>query len=265
MNTNSTELRASRKTSGNQKTLSVVIPIYNEVNTWRELLARILAVDLAGIALQIVMVDDCSTDGTREQLQQFDREAARRTDATFRILYHQENLGKGAALRTAFAAASGDFVIIQDADLEYDPADYPSLLEPLLAGRADVVYGSRFHHGRPAGCAVSNYFANRFLTALSNIATGLGLTDMETCYKVFRREIIQAVNIEQNRFGFEPEITARIAAMGARVLELPIRYAARTRKEGKKIGWRDGLKAIWCILKYAAAAKPARVKKQPLP
>ncbi len=256
-----TDPNAMQYAAGGRKTLSVVIPVYNELDTWRQLLARVLNVNLPGMALQVVIVDDCSTDGTRRQLEQFERDAPRQSGAAFKVLYHQVNRGKGAALRTGFAAATGDIVIIQDADLEYDPNDYSALLEPILAGRADVVYGSRFHSGRPAGCRLANYFANRFLTCLSNMATGLKLTDMETCYKVFRREIIRAVDIEQNRFGFEPEITAKIAAAGARVAEVPISYAGRTREEGKKIGWRDGLKAVWCILKYAGAAKPIRVKK----
>lgn len=250
-----------QNTSGGQKTLSVVIPVYNEFDTWRELLTRVLAVDLSGMELQVVMVDDCSTDGTKGQLEQFEREAVGRTDAAFRILYHEVNQGKGASLRTGFAAATGDVVIIQDADLEYDPNDYPTLLKPILEGQADVVYGSRFRRGKPSDCYLSNYLANRFLTGLSNLATGQGLTDMETCYKVFRREIIQSVDIEQNRFGFEPEITAKITAMGVRVVELPISYIGRSHEEGKKIGWRDGLKAMWCILKYAIVAKRARKKK----
>jgi len=255
-----TDRQPSPGATGRRK-LSVVIPVYNELNTWRELLDRILAVDLSGVSLQIVMVDDFSTDGTRRQLEQFEQSSAGRTDADFKLLYHKSNRGKGAALRTGFAAATGDVVIIQDADLEYDPNDYPALLQPILAGRADVVYGSRFRYGKPNGCYLANYLANRFLTGMSNMATGLDLTDMETCYKVFRREVIQSVDIEQNRFGFEPEITAKVAAMGARVIEVPISYIARTHDEGKKIGWKDGLKAVWCILKYAVTARLAGRKK----
>jgi len=167
-----------------------------------------------------------------------------------KVLFHDRNRGKGAALRTGLAAADGDVVVVQDADLEYDPQDYPRLLAPILEGRAEVVYGSRFAAGRPAGSLLSSYLANRFLTALSNLTTGLGLTDMETCYKVIRREVLAGIRIEQDRFGFEPEITAKIARWGAKVVEVPISYQGRTHKEGKKIGWKDGLKAIWCILKY---------------
>jgi glycosyltransferase involved in cell wall biosynthesis len=170
------------------------------------------------------------------------------------VLFHDRNRGKGAALRTGFAAAEGDFIIVQDADLEYDPAEYPRLLQPLLAGQADVVYGNRFGKGRAKGYP-GNYLANRFLTCLSNLTTGLRLTDMETCYKVFRREVLQSVRLEQDRFGFEPEITAKLAASGVRVMEVPISYNARTHQEGKKIGWKDGLKATWCILKYGLPAR----------
>ncbi len=164
-------------------------------------------------------------------------------------MFHQRNQGKGAALRTGFRSADGQVVLIQDADLEYDPSDYPALLEPILGGRADVVYGSRFSEGRRGGCW-RNYAANRFLTWLSNRTTGLGLTDMETCYKVFRKDVLDRIEIEQDRFGFEPEVTAKVGRLGVRVAEVPIRYESRTREQGKKIGWKDGLKAVWCILKY---------------
>jgi len=227
------------------KTLSIVIPVYNECDTWRELLARVEAVDLGEVAQQIILVDDCSTDGTRGQLEQF---AAERPDAV--VKFHEVNQGKGAALRTGFQAATGDFVVIQDADLEYDPGDFPALLEPLLAGRADVVYGSRFLNKPREKGYLSNYLANRFLTALSNLFTGLKLTDMETCYKMFKRELLQSLPLEQDRFGFEPEVTARLAAANAKVIEAPISYAPRTSEEGKKIGFSDGLNAIRCIFKY---------------
>ncbi|MGA2266481.1 MAG: glycosyltransferase family 2 protein [Phycisphaerae bacterium] len=242
-------------------TLTVVIPIYNEHDTWREILARVEAVELP-CARQIVLVDDCSRDGTREQLQDYARQVAggvgavgQKTPAAVKVLFHEVNQGKGAALRTGFAAADGDIVVVQDADLEYDPADYPKLLAPLLAGQAEVVYGSRFAAAGAAKGAWQNYLANRFLTGLSNLTTGLGLTDMETCYKMFRRQIIQSIRLEQNRFGFEPEVTAKVARAGVRVVEVPINYRARSKEEGKKIGWRDGFKAIWCILKYGLGYK----------
>ncbi len=234
------------------KTLSIVIPIYNERKTWRELLARVEAVDLGGLRRQLILVDDCSTDGTRGELEAF---AAERPDVIVR--YHSVNAGKGAALRTGLAAATGEFVVVQDADLEYDPADFPALLEPLLAGEADAVYGSRFLIRPPRVGAWKNYLANRLLTALSNLTTGLRLSDMETCYKMFRREAIAGVGLEQDRFGFEPEITAKLAGGGARVVERPIRYTPRTAREGKKIGLRDGLEAIWCILKYRPSRRRA--------
>ena len=169
------------------------------------------------------------------------------------MIFHDRNRGKGAALRTGFAAADGQIVIIQDADLEYDPRDYPRLLEPIIQRRAEVVYGSRFLLGRPNGY-LKNYLANRLLTGLSNLATGQKLTDMETCYKVFRRDVLQRVSLEQDRFGFEPEITAKLARLGADIHEVPISYNARRHGQGKKIGWLDGLKAIWCIFKYSRLA-----------
>ena len=236
--------------------LSVVIPVYNELDTWRDLLSRVEGVDLRGMGRQIILVDDGSTDGTREQLEEFARQCSERPGsaaaggADRQVIFHARNQGKGAALRTGFAAAAGDIVIVQDADLEYDPDDYPRVLEPILQGRADVVYGSRFPAGGSRKGYLKNYLANKFLTWLSNATTGLKLTDMETCYKAFRREVIQGVRLEQNRFGFEPEVTAKVAKLGARVCEVPISYSARTHTEGKKIGWKDGVKAIWCILKY---------------
>ena len=240
--------------------LCVVIPVYNERDTWRALLARVESAELPGCRKRIILVDDASTDGTRAQLEELASRVrgqnAHDGDAVneIKVLFHERNRGKGAALRTGFAAAEGDFVIVQDADLEYDPADYPTLLQPLLAERADVVYGNRFSEGRPKGY-FRNYLANRFLTCLSNLTTGLKLTDMETCYKVFRREVLESVRLEQDRFGFEPEITAKVARLGVRIVETPIRYNARTRQEGKKIGWKDGIKAIWCILKYGLTAR----------
>lgn len=233
-------------------TLSVVIPIYNERDTWRQLVRRVCEVTLPGIHMQLVLVDDASTDGTREQIQQFQREVSARPGGatTFVFLYHPANRGKGAGLRTGFAAATGEFVIVQDADLEYDPTQYPEVLAPLLEGRTKVVYGSRFTAGKPPHAAWLTYLANRFLTTLSNFTTGLGLSDMETCYKAYAREVLASVTIEQDRFGFEPEITAKVAAMGLRVTEVPIRYVGRTKAQGKKIGFKDGLNAIGCIWKY---------------
>jgi len=247
-------LLASRRGGPADWTLSVVIPIYNERDTWRELLDRVRAVKLPGFRKQIILVDDGSTDGTQEQLAAggFAAENPHKPQATeVKVLFHDRNRGKGAALRTGFAAATGDVVIIQDADLEYDPNDYPRLLEPILQGRADVVYGSRFLSGRPPEGYLRNYLANKFLTGLSNATTGLKLTDMETCYKLFRRRVLLQIDLEQDRFGFEPEITARLARLGVKVHEVPISYAGRGHAEGKKIGWKDGLKAIWCIFKYA--------------
>jgi glycosyltransferase involved in cell wall biosynthesis len=231
-------------------TLSIVIPIYNERDTWQKLVQRVEAVDLGAVKRQLVLVDDCSSDGTRAQLEEF---AASRPDAV--VKFHPVNAGKGAALRTGFASATGDFVIDQDADLEYDPADYPALLEPLLAGQADVVFGSRFLVKPKEKGYAQNYLANKILTWLSNLTTGLHLTDMETCYKVFRREVLGRLKLEQDRFGFEPEVTAKLAALGVRIVERPIRYAPRTVAEGKKIKLKDGFNAIKCIWKYRPKKK----------
>lgn len=223
--------------------LSVVIPCYNERATLRAVIEAVRAVP--GLEKEIVVVDDCSTDGTRELIES---ELAPLVD---HVVLHPRNRGKGAALRSGFRQATGDFIIVQDADLEYDPLDYPRLLAPLLAGRADVVFGSRFAGGEAHRVL---YFwhsiGNRLLTALSNAFTNLNLTDMECCYKAFRREVLQGLVLEEERFGFEPEITARIARRHLRIYEVGVSYAGRTYAEGKKIGMKDGFRAVYAIIKY---------------
>jgi glycosyltransferase involved in cell wall biosynthesis len=224
--------------------LSVVMPVYNERATLRQAVERVLAVPLE---LELLCVDDGSQDGSREILAEFQKEYRQ-----LQVLLQPRNLGKGAALRRGIREATGDFVIIQDADLEYDPADYKLLLDPLTQGKADVVYGSRFLGSAPHRVL---YFwhsvGNHLLTLLSNCLTNINLTDMETCYKAFRRDVIQSIPLEENRFGFEPEITVKIAKRGLRIYEVGISYWGRTYEEGKKIGWRDGLRAVWCLLKYS--------------
>ncbi|MHC5027705.1 MAG: glycosyltransferase family 2 protein [Planctomycetota bacterium] len=224
--------------------LSIVIPVYNESETLREILAAVQAVDLP-IDREIVLVDDASTDGSRAIVEELARQ-----DGIVAVS-HRRNEGKGAALRSGFRAARGDFVIVQDADLEYDPRDYPRLLQPLLDGNADVVYGSRFAGGSSRSVIrYWHYLGNAFLTTLSNCFTNLHLTDMETCYKVFRREVLEQITIQENRFGFEPEITAKVAHLKCRLWEVSIAYHGRSYSEGKKITWKDGLRAIVCIIKY---------------
>ena len=228
--------------------VSVVIPVFNEMRTLEQVIKRVQTVS---VEKEIILVDDYSNDGSRELVQSLGEQP------NVRAVLHDYNQGKGAALRSGFAAATGDVVLIQDADLEYDPNDYPKLLGPIVENDADVVYGSRFAGGETHRVL---YFwhsmGNRFLTLLSNMMTNLNLTDMEVCYKVFRREIIQSIDLKENRFGFEPEVTARLARFrkpdGSRlkIFEVGISYAGRTYDEGKKIGWRDGVRAIWCIIRY---------------
>jgi glycosyltransferase involved in cell wall biosynthesis len=223
--------------------LSVVIPCFNEIRTIEEVVKAVKESSVPNC--EIIIVDDCSTDGTRELLQ------SSIESNVDKVIYHPKNLGKGAALRTGFAAATGDIVIVQDADLEYDPNEYDFIIDPIVNGKADVVFGSRFQGGRPHRVVYFwHMMGNRFLTTLSNMLTNINLTDMETCYKAFRREIIQSIKIEEKRFGFEPEITAKVAKMECRIYEVGISYYGRTYKEGKKIGWKDGIRAIYCILKY---------------
>jgi hypothetical protein len=225
--------------------LSVVIPVYNERNTLEEIVARVRA---DRIPKEIILVDDGSTDGTRELLRAMDGQE------DLKIIYHEQNRGKGAAITTGFKHATGDIVLIQDADLEYSPEEYPRLIQPIVEGKADVVYGSRFLGDGPHRVLYFwHYLGNKLLTTISNMFTNLNLTDMETCYKVFRREVIESLvpTLKQQRFGIEPELTAKVARGGYRVYEVAIGYSGRTYEEGKKIGWRDGLQALWCILRYS--------------
>ena len=225
--------------------LSIIIPCYNEEKSLLHLLKKVHESQYED--KEIVLVDDCSSDGTRDLL----KNNKEYTSLTHQILFHDQNMGKGAALRTGIAAATGDIIIIQDADLEYDPSEYPRLIEPIIKNQADVVYGSRFTGGDSKRVL---YFwhrvGNGFLTLLSNMMTNINLSDMETCYKAFRSEIIKSIEIKENRFGFEPEITAKISRKNIRIFEVGISYYGRTYEEGKKIGWRDGIRAIYCIIKY---------------
>jgi glycosyltransferase involved in cell wall biosynthesis len=222
--------------------LSVLVPVYNEERTLRTIISRIRAVH---IPMEIICIDDCSTDGSRQILAEL-REAG----AVDRVILQSVNRGKGAAIRTGIQEATGDVIVVQDADLEYDPAEYPRLIQPILDDKADAVFGSRFLGGGGRVLFFWHSVGNRVLTTLSNILTNINLTDMETCYKLFRREILTKITVEEPRFGFEPEITAKVARLKCRIYEVGISYYGRTYEEGKKIGWRDGLRAVWCILKY---------------
>ena len=221
--------------------LSVVIPVYNEAGTIKEIIDR---VTYAPFRKEIIVVDDGSTDGSRQILKDAKNSAVK-------ICFHEQNYGKGRALQTGFSTATGDVIVVQDADMEYDPNEFPILLNPILSGKADVVYGSRLSgHGEHRVLYFWHYVGNRFLTLLSNIFTNINLTDMETCYKAFTRQALEGIAIQENRFGFEPEITAKVAKKNLRIYEVPISYYGRTYEEGKKINWRDGVRALWCILKY---------------
>ncbi len=224
--------------------LSIVIPIYNEADHLEEVLRQIYAVEI-GLEKELILVDDCSTDGTREILKNIQNS----TDNTAKIFYHEINRGKGATLRTGFEHITGDITLIQDADLEYDPQDYPKLLEPILNDTADVVYGSRFMEGRQEGL-LRSYLANRFLTFLSNLVNGTKITDMETCYKVIKSDILKDISLSSDRFGFEPEITAKLAKRKCKIVDVPISYRGRDYHEGKTVSWKDGVAAIFHIFRF---------------
>ena len=221
--------------------LSVVIPVHNEKKTLDELISRVEAVNLDK---EIIIVDDASTDGTRQLLKKYEEREK------FKVIYQQKNTGKGSALRVGFDKAEGEIIIVQDADLEYDPTDYPELLKPILDGRADVVYGSRFLGGPHRVFFFWHYVGNKILTTLSNMCTNLCLTDMETGYKVFRRTVLDAFTLKSNRFGFEPEFTCKVALNKLRIYEVPISYSGRDYEDGKKIGWKDGVAALWFIFRF---------------
>ncbi|MHB8094406.1 MAG: glycosyltransferase family 2 protein [Candidatus Aminicenantales bacterium] len=222
--------------------LSIVIPVFNEADTILELVRRVREVPL-DVEKEIIIVDDCSTDGTRGLLEGLGKEG-------IKVVLHPKNMGKGSALRTGFAAAEGDIILVQDADLEYDPAEYPVLLGPILDGRADVVYGSRFLGGPHRVLFFWHFVGNRFLTMLSNLFSNLNLTDMETCYKVFRRDILRKIELKSKRFGFEPEVTIKLAKLKCRIYEVPISYSGRDYAQGKKIGWKDGVAALFHIIRF---------------
>jgi len=227
--------------------ISVIIPVYNEINTIREIIKRVQAVD---IEKEIIIVDDGSMDGTREYLKSINEKVSDKKMQSLKIFFNETNRGKGAALKTGFKEASNDIIVIQDADLEYDPEDYNILIEPIIKGLADVVYGSRFLGGSHRVLYYWHYVGNTILTLISNMLTNLNLSDVWTGYKVFKKDVIKNMNLVENGFGFEPEITAKISKLNLRIYEVPISYHGRTYKEGKKITWKDGLKAFWYILRY---------------
>lgn len=244
--TNAFDMNSSRPAP----VLSVVMPAYNERATIGRIVEAVL--NAPGPSRELIIVDDCSTDGTRDQLRELEK------NPSILVLYHEVNRGKGAALRTGFAEARGQFVLVQDADLEYDPREYPQLLKPLLDGNADVVIGSRFQGGPHRVLYFWHSVANAALTLMSNMVTDLNLTDMENCYKVFRREVLQSLDLKEDRFGIEPEITAKVAALGVRVWEVPVSYNGRTYAEGKKIGLKDAFRAVHCIVRYGIPSRIAR-------
>jgi glycosyltransferase involved in cell wall biosynthesis len=232
--------------AGQFKRLSILIPVYNEARTLADILQRVDAADAGGLEKDLIIVDDGSTDGTREILQSLDG-----LKTPFRVLLHAQNMGKGAALRTALTYAAGDIILVQDADMEYDPREYSELLGPILDGRADVVYGSRIRGGKPIrDFSLIYLWGNKFVTFVANLLYGGALTDMETCYKVFRADVIKNIQIRANRFDFEPEVTAKVLKRRHKIVELPISYFGRDRAEGKKLSWRDGIAALWTLIKY---------------
>jgi glycosyltransferase involved in cell wall biosynthesis len=228
-----------------QTRLTILMPAYNEAATIEEILRRVDGADAAGLAKELIVVDDCSTDGTREALGRL-----KGLTSPIRVLFHERNRGKGAAIRTGLAEARGDIVLIQDSDLEYDPRDYPALLEPILSGRADVVYGNRFHGGSRRVLYFWHTLGNLLLTTISNLLINMNFHDMEVGYKVFRRSFLERVRLESDRFGFEPEITVKMVRLGARVYEVPISYHGRTYEEGKKITWKDAVVTLYCLFRY---------------
>ncbi len=235
-------------TVANLQRISVIIPVYNEVLFLPQVIDRVRAVDFCGLETELIIVDDGSRDGTVQWLQAF---AAENADPLVKVVFHERNQGKGAALRTGFAHATGQVVVIQDADLEYDPADYPELIQLIVTGKADVVYGTRLSVGKPVRAFnMVHYLGNKFLTLMTNLLYNTTLTDMETCYKAFRADVLQGLTLRSNRFEFEPEVTAKVLKRGCRLFEVPISYYGRNANEGKKITWKDGFGALWTLMKY---------------